>query len=147
MSANYNLIVAMCKNNGIGYKGTIPWHIKEDLQYFSKLTKGQAQAQQAQAQPRQQAKNAVIMGSNTWKSLPKGAMGLNGRDNLVLSKASQHFDIYANHEHLIKTFDSCEALERFIEKTSEYDEVWVIGGAQVYEQFLSSNKIKKCYVT
>ena len=35
---NYNLIVAVSKNNGIGFKGTIPWHVPEDLKYFKYLT-------------------------------------------------------------------------------------------------------------
>ena len=30
----FNIIVAVSKNNGIGYKGKIPWHIKQDLNYF-----------------------------------------------------------------------------------------------------------------
>ncbi len=127
----------MCQNNGIGYKGGIPWNIQEDLQYFSKLTKGKMPP----------ANNAVIMGSHTWKSLPQGGMGLKGRDNLVLSQASQQFDIYVRGDYLIKTFPSVEAVERFITHSVKYDEVWVIGGAQVYEQFLSTNKIKKCYIT
>ena len=138
----------MCKNNGIGYKGTIPWQIKEDLLNFSKLTRGQAPASaSASASAPEPVKNAVIMGSHTWKSLPTGAMGLKGRDNLVLSRASQRFDIYVNCEHLIKTFPSMEALDRFINYSVEYDEIWVIGGAQIYQHFLSSNKIKRCYIT
>ena len=44
-----NLIVAMCKNNGIGIEGKIPWHIEADMKYFSKMTKGDGL-------------NAVIMG-------------------------------------------------------------------------------------
>ena len=130
----FNLIVAMCKNNGIGYKGGIPWHIKADLQHFSKLTKGKGT-------------NALIMGATTWNSLPQGEMGLKERDNLVLSKSSQRFDKYVNHERLIKTFESCDKLERFVTHAVKYDELWVIGGTQIYDYFLSAKKIKKCYIT
>ena len=31
---NYNIIVAICENNGIGYNNSLPWNIKEDLKIF-----------------------------------------------------------------------------------------------------------------
>ena len=34
------LIVAMCKNNGIGIDNKIPWRISEDMSYYSKKTSG-----------------------------------------------------------------------------------------------------------
>ena len=134
----YNLIVAMCRRDGIGYKGKLPWHIKEDLQHFSKLTKGD-----------QGKRKAVIMGSRTWRSLPQGEGGLAGRDNYVLTASgSLSFDMHIKHERLIKTFRTIEALERFISTLAfKYDEIWVIGGASIYQAFLAAKKIQKCYVT
>ena len=33
-----NLIVAICKkNNGIGFKGGLPWHLKQDLKYLKEV--------------------------------------------------------------------------------------------------------------
>ena len=52
----FKIIVAVCKNNGIGYKQDLPWKIKEDLRYFSKTTKGNGN-------------NAIVMGKNTWLSI------------------------------------------------------------------------------
>ena len=131
----FNIIVAMCKNNGIGFKGNIPWNIKADLNYFSTLTKGNG-------------KNALIMGANTWNSLPQGEMGLKGRDNFVLSKSKQCFDKYVNQERVIKTFTSIDDVERFINnQPTNYDDIWVIGGAQIYKKFLDEKKINKCYIT
>ena len=132
----YNLIVAMCRNNGIGYKGKLPWHISQDLIYFSKMTKGDGL-------------NAVIMGNNTWQSLPIPAdkpRGLPRRDNFVLSKMN-NFDMLLNHNHLIKTFKSTDELDAYLSNNDTYEEVWVIGGAQIYKQFLEQGKIDKCYVT
>ena len=51
----YKIIAGMCQNRGIGKDGSLPWKIKEDMQFFSKLTKGNGN-------------NAVIMGKNTWES-------------------------------------------------------------------------------
>ena len=51
-----NIIAAISKNRVIGKNNLIPWHIPEDLKYFKKKTSGK--------------NSALIMGSNTWKSLP-----------------------------------------------------------------------------
>ena len=133
---SFNLIVSMCRNNGIGLNGQMPWHIKQELEYFAKLTKGDGL-------------NAVIMGYKTWQSLPipKGKpRGLPNRDNFVLSR-NDKFDIVMNHDHLLKTFITIEEMENYISKNDVYEDVWVIGGADVYKQFLDYNKINKCYVT
>ena len=71
----YKIIVATCKNNGIGYCDTLPWNIKEDLRHFSKLTKGNG-------------KNAIVMGKNTWESI--GHKPLPNRDNFVLSTTMKY---------------------------------------------------------
>jgi len=131
-----NLIVAMCRDRGIGFMGKLPWHIPQELQHFAKLTKGDGL-------------NAVVMGHNTWQTLPilKGkARGLPDRDNFVLSRSST-FDMLINHDRLIKTFPSLAELDTYIETNATYEEVWVIGGADVYKQFLAAKKIDYCYVS
>ena len=67
---NYKLIVATDEKGGIGKDNKIPWHFSDDLEYFSKITKGEG-------------KNSVIMGRKTWDSLP--IKPLPGRANLVMS--------------------------------------------------------------
>ncbi len=132
----YNLIVAVCKNNGIGYKGQMPWHIKQDLKYFSELTKGDGN-------------NAVIMGNTTWKGLPilKGkSKGLPDRDNFILSTTDK-FDSNLVQTRLLKTFESIEAMEFYLTTNDTYEDIWVIGGESVYKQFLDRDKIEKCYIT
>ena len=157
----YNIIVAMCKyNNGIGCNGSLPWVIKEDLQHFSKLTKGRG-------------KNAVIMGSNTYKSLNRP--GLLGRDNFILS-SSLKLDFVLQNEnissivtpshdaraqqllpkkadtadtisvHRCKTFTNITSLLETC-TANNYDTVWIIGGGSIYRQFIKMNIISKCYVT
>ena len=126
----------MCRNNGIGINGQLPWQLPEDMAYFAKVTKGKGL-------------NAVIMGEKTWQSLPivkDRVRGLVNRDNFVLSQ-HLHFDQLINHERLMKTFKTLADLEQYIQDHNTYAEVWVIGGANVYKQFLNKHLIKKCFIT
>ena len=120
----FNLIVSTCRNNGIGLNNKIPWHITDDLRYFAKLTKGDGL-------------NAVIMGHQTWQSLPNlpnKPRGLIERDNFVLS--GQHsFDMLINHDRLVKTFKTVDEMEAYLSVNNTYREIWVIGGAQIYKHF------------
>jgi dihydrofolate reductase len=126
----------MCRNNGIGLNGQLPWQISQDLQYFAKVTKGDGL-------------NAVIMGHKTWQSLPipkNKPRGLVDRDNFVLASTAT-FDMLIHHNHLTKTFQSVAELEAYLTKNDVYEEVWVIGGTNIYKQFLDAGKIQKCYIT
>jgi dihydrofolate reductase len=137
----YNLIVAVCRGNGIGYNNAIPWHIAGDLSYFSKLTKGSGN-------------NVVVMGSHTWKSIEKynkNENGLSGRHNFILSASgSVNISKISKSNKNIKTFPSIDAVTTYLDDTSsltEYDEVWIIGGADIYSGFLTQDRINACYVT
>jgi dihydrofolate reductase len=126
---NFNIIVAHCKNNGIGYQNSLPWNIKSDLQKFKTLTTGDGN-------------NCIIMGKNTWNSLNKP---LPNRDNLILSK-TLNLD-YINNNNIIKTFNELESLKDFL-MLKDYSEIWIIGGEKIYELFLNSNIIiKNIYIT
>ena len=64
------LIVAFSKNLGIGYKNKIPWNLKKDLKYFKNLTIGKGN-------------NAIVMGKNTWKSLPVKSLPKREKFNII----------------------------------------------------------------
>lgn len=127
----YNIIVAQCKNTGIGYNNSIPWYIKSDLKYFKKMTIGIN-------------KNAIVMGKNTWNSLKSA---LPNRDNLVLSTTIKKFD-YKNNNNIVKSFTNIESLLNFCNRIN-YNEVWIIGGAQIYDLFLQQKiiTIYRIYIT
>ena len=126
---NYNIIVAICKNNGIGYNNKIPWYIKEDLKIFSKLTRGNNN-------------NAIIMGRNTFESLPNNF--LPKRDNLILS--SSIIIDEKREDNIIKTFDNVDAIIYFC-NNKKYEQVWVIGGQLIYETFIKKNIINNLFIT
>tara|TARA_Y100000817_G_scaffold303543_1_gene285607 strand:- start:1593 stop:2099 length:507 start_codon:yes stop_codon:yes gene_type:complete len=117
------MIVAVCAKRkifggGIGYKNRIPWKLPSDMKHFKKKTIGNGN-------------NAVIMGRKTWESLPAA---LPKRDNLILSKTLS----------LPNAFKTIPELEKWIDRM-KYDEVWVIGGNTIYEQFIG--KTDRLYVT
>lgn len=126
---NFNIIVAYCKNNGIGNNNDLPWSIKSDLKKFKNLTIGNGN-------------NCIVMGKNTWLSIDKP---LEKRDNLILSTT---LDIdYTNKNNMIKSFNSINELISFL-KCKTYDNIWIIGGDKIYNLFLSSNyKINNLYIT
>ena len=69
-----NIVVAACKNSGIGINNKLPWILRNDLKYFKFLTQSHGN-------------NAIIMGKNTCFSLPRA---LPKRVNYVLSNTLQN---------------------------------------------------------
>ena len=99
------LILACDPDGGIGYQNRLPWtNIQGDLPRFKRLTEGQT----------------VIMGRNTWNSLPKKP--LPGRLNFVVSSS----ELEAEHHNVIRVPDM-----KFIQPNDV--EFWIIGGAKLVE--------------
>ena len=119
------IIVAACKNLGIGFQNKLPWHLKADLVKFKNLTIGDGN-------------NAIIMGSNTWKSLPK--QPLPNRFNCVLSNT---LDVDKPNT---KVFNDVDNLIHFTKK-KKFDDVWVIGGEQIYNLFMEKDLVNTIYLT
>ena len=126
----YNIIVALDLNNGIGKNNSLPWHFPEELKYFLKLTKGNGN-------------NAIIMGKNTWNSLPKYPLPY--RDNLILS-TTLNIEKNTPKNNYIKSFSCINDIEEFC-KNQNYDEIWIIGGSEIYNLFINRNKINYIYAT
>jgi len=118
-----NIIVAYCKNRGLGKNNTLVWNIKSDMSKFKKLTTGNAN-------------NAIVMGRKTFESF-NNVKGLVNRDNLILSKSLKIDEL--NGKNCIKSFATLEHLEDFV-KAKNYSQLWIIGGAEIYELFLNNYK-------
>lgn len=103
------IIVATDKNLAIGNLNKLLFWLPNDLKRFKELTTG----------------NTIIMGRNTFLSLPKGA--LPNRRNIVLSTRKDASFPGA------ETFSS---LEEAIKNCPEEEKVFIIGGASVYKQAL-----------
>lgn len=124
------IIVAKDEKGGIGVNNVIPWRMKEDMKRFVALTRGTGN-------------NAVLMGRNTWESLPTNP--LVGRHNLVLSHSAFEFsgDCVADYDPgRITFFKHIPAVIEYI-KSKSYDDVWIIGGEKVYDAFLTDGELNK----
>jgi dihydrofolate reductase len=103
------LIAALTEQGVIGNQNKLPWHFPEELKYFRKVTLGKP----------------VIMGRKTFESL--GNRPLPDRKNIILSRDKN----FSATDCIV--VDSPEAAIKAVEKERE---IMVIGGAQVYQQFL-----------
>ena len=104
-----SIIAAVAKNRAIGFENKLIYWLPNDLKRFKALTTG----------------HTIVMGRNTYLSLPKGA--LPNRRNVVLSSTISELpgcDVYPTLDAALK---SCRPDE----------DIYIIGGARVYEQAIS----------
>ena len=103
-----SVIAAVARNRAIGFENKLIYWLPNDLKRFKALTTG----------------HTIVMGRNTFLSLPKGA--LPNRRNIVLSRSQKAFpgcDTYAS-------------LKEALQHCSNDEDIYIIGGASVYKQAL-----------
>ena len=98
-----SIIVAIAENGVIGDKNKLLWHIREDLQHFKAMTTG----------------HPVVMGRKTYESLGRP---LPGRRNVVISR----------QELTIAGSQTVHSLDEALALFGPDEEVFIIGGAQIY---------------
>ena len=119
------LIVAIDKNNGIGYQGKLPWYCPEELELFKKITQD----------------SVLIVGYNTVKTLPK----LEGRTIICLYSGrpfstAEISQISKNNLTFIHSLDNVESFSN--------KRIIVAGGAATYKNALTcSNKVNTVYLS
>ncbi|MBO5205052.1 MAG: dihydrofolate reductase [Prevotella sp.] len=103
------IIAAVARNRAIGFENKLIYWLPNDLKRFKQLTTG----------------NTIIMGRNTFLSLPKGA--LPNRRNIVLSTT-------------VSTIEGCDvyrSLYEALQHCNADDHIYIIGGASVYSEAIS----------
>jgi dihydrofolate reductase len=103
-------IAAVDRQGAIGKGGKLPWHYSSDMKFFRETTTG----------------HAVVMGRKTWLTLGKP---LKNRLNIVLSRDSS-----LEPQESLLVMNDVEAVLSFSESLKT--DLFVIGGAQIYEAFL-----------
>lgn len=129
----YALIAAMDKERGIGTKGTLPWRLSEDLQYFHTVTTGEPPVGKI---------NAVIMGRTTWESIPEKRRPLMYRLNLVITSNPD----YPLPTGVVRAGSLDEALA-LADENDDIHELFVIGGGRVFTEAITRPECKKLYLT
>lgn len=143
---SFGIVVAATANGGIGKNGNLPWRLPSDMNYFKLLTIG---SKVLNKDTKNKKMNAVIMGRNTWESIPEKFRPLSERVNVVLSK-NPNLRSDLNLPDSVIIASSLElALEKLssIEMDDKIDDIFVIGGGAVYGEALKSRLCRKVYLT
>ena len=123
------LIAAMDLNRCIGCKGRLPWSIPSEMAYFKEKTIGKGN-------------NAVVMGRRTWDSL--GGKPLKNRQNVILS---QNLDIRREIAAKFTEPYTASNIHSVLELARMRDDVWIIGGAEIYKLFLTSGVLDEIIIS
>jgi dihydrofolate reductase len=127
----FEVVVACDAERGIGIDNKLPWSLPADMKHFRTLTSTKSAHSH---------ENFVIMGKNTWFSLPAKFRPLPNRRNIVLSKTLGMPDLMPGIPSCSSSFSLvCQSLDDALkvyaaQKTDE--RCFVIGGARVYEEAL-----------
>lgn len=112
-----SIIVAFDERRLIGRDNGLPWHLPADLKHFKSITMG----------------HSMIMGRKTFESIGKP---LPGRRSVVVTRKKGYLPEGVTVVH---------SLEEALQLCSGEDEVFVIGGAQIFEQAMPL--ASKLYIT
>lgn len=123
-------IYAIDSKNGLCKNGVIPWKSKKDMSFFMNKT----------------IKNIVIMGKNTYFSLPPQHRPLKNRLNIVFTSNPHVYDVDINEKSNVIFTNNIKIHEEILTNTSKYYnmykflnndfKIFIIGGKTIYEQFI-----------
>ena len=143
-----NIIASVDKNNCIGCENDLLYDIIPDKKYFSQITKGEYY--------KKNKFNIVVMGKNTWESIPSNYKPLKDRINIIISSSlyNRHYILYDN-VFIFKTFNDFYENISFSGYTGNIinfynfniNEIFIIGGSQVYKNIIDNYNINKIYLT
>jgi len=121
----FSLILASTLDGGIGNNGIIPWNLKDEMGIFRQLTTNVNSYIK---------KNVVIMGYETWLSIP--FKPLKNRINIILTSKK---DVIQETDE-IKVYNNFDEALEFCEKNIYVDKVFIIGGKSLYNLCLNNEK-------
>ena len=105
------IIAAIANNNALGKDNDLIWHLPADLKRFKKVTSG----------------HHIIMGRNTFESIGRP---LPNRTTVIVTKNTD----YVQENCLI-----ANSVEQALEMAEEDSQIFIIGGAQIYEYVMQNN--------
>ncbi len=125
------IIAAVDEEFGIGKNNDLAWNYPSDMQHFQNMTT-------SVETPGLQ--NAVIMGRNTWESLPKKFQPLPDRYNIVLTR---DLNFQPGGSDVAPSLEEAFAMADL----PDVERIFVIGGASVYEEAMKNERVDGIYLT
>ncbi|MDM9630517.1 dihydrofolate reductase [Robiginitalea aurantiaca] len=104
------LIAAVGESNELGKNGDLPWHLPDDFKYFKETTTG----------------HPMIMGRKTFDTFPRP---LPNRQHVIISRNKAYT---VTHKNCMVV----HSLDAALDAVSESEQVFVIGGGEIYKQAL-----------
>ena len=117
-----SIIVALDDKLGIGAKNRMLWHLKKDFAHFKNITIG----------------HPIIMGRKTQESIGRA---LPGRTNIVITRDQNYSVPGCQVVHSL-----AEAIQ-LAQNQPEAEEIFIIGGGEIFKQALEQNLVDKLYLT
>lgn len=121
----FTIIAAIDKNGGFGNKDSLPWKFPNELKWFKEITRG----------------GVVVMGKNTWESLPKSTKPLPNRINIVVTTD----DTYLLPSNVWRTSSIDDTIRIMNEHSIKHG--FIIGGVRLIRSVLNNYLILKMYIT
>lgn len=117
-----SIIAAVAENRAIGKNNDLIWHLPDDLRFFKKTTTG----------------SPIIMGRKNYESIPEKYRPLPNRKNIVVTRQKDY------------QAPGCEVvqnIEEALKNEQNQDEVFIIGGGQIYQLSLDHDLVDQMYIT
>ena len=127
-----SLIVAFDENRGIGHENKIPWFIPGELKWVGETTRATTDPEKI---------NALIMGHNTWLSLPVDKRPWPGRLSVVISRNAE---IDSPMVKVCRSFDEASA---YVKNNNRIETAFVFGGTRVYRQAVDADVLDEALLT
>jgi dihydrofolate reductase len=126
MNKNISIIVASCLEYGIGFQNKLCWNIPDELKFFRNITSNTVC---------ENKKNCIIMGKNTWYSLPNAP--LKNRINIIISQ-NNYDNIKKEIEWVkdVRVFRTIDEAFLYVDSEDIIEKGFIIGGAEIYNTCL-----------
>ena len=120
-----SLIVAIAKNRVIGKNNQLIWYLPKDMKFFMDTT----------------IHHPVIMGRKNFESIPEKYRPLKNRDNIIITRNRNYTAEGCAIVHSIE-----ESIE-YVNKNLKTNELFIIGGGEIYKKCLEMNVVDRMYIT
>lgn len=117
-------IAAVAQNGVIGHNGDLPWHLPDDLKHFQRITRG----------------HHVVSGRRNYESIPAKYRPLKDRMNIVVTRNTAYS---APGAQIVDSLPAGLELARLANE----NEVFIIGGGQIYREALTMRMVNRLYLT